>query len=115
MQVEGEGVLVVPDHLHLHRELWQRQHHALQRGQPEAAEAAAAAKQHAIQNFEDLQQQPPFVRGGHLQEHQLQVGRTCCPTKLPVYAPDPDRWPLNCLPSCFVNALLVQDSVGSHT
>ncbi len=45
VQVEGEGVLVVPDHLHLHRELWQRQHHALQRGQPEAAEAAAAAKQ----------------------------------------------------------------------
>ena len=69
-------MLVVPDHLHLHRELWQRQHHALQRGQPEAAEAAAAAKQHAIQNFEDLQQQPPYVRGGHLQEHQLQVGHT---------------------------------------
>ena len=44
-QVEGEGVLVSPRFLELHRELWARQQAALRRAQPEVVQQAAAAKQ----------------------------------------------------------------------
>jgi hypothetical protein len=44
-QVEGDGVLVSPRYLELHRELWARQQAALRRAQPEVVQQAAAAKQ----------------------------------------------------------------------
>lgn len=44
-QVEGEGVLVMPQYLGLHKSLWERQQSALRRAQPEALAVAEAAKQ----------------------------------------------------------------------
>jgi len=44
-QVEGDGVLMSPRYLELHRELWARQQAALRRAQPEVVQQAAAAKQ----------------------------------------------------------------------
>ena len=43
--MEGEGTLVAPEYLELHKELWARQQAALRRAQPEAIQAAATAKQ----------------------------------------------------------------------
>ena len=73
MQMEGEGILVQAQNQKLHQELWQRQHEAVVRSQPEAAEAAAAAKQAAIVDLPPLTEQPNWIQQGQLYPHQLQV------------------------------------------
>ena len=73
MQMEGEGILVQAQNQKLHQELWQRQHEAVVRSQPEAAEAAAAAKQAAIVDLPPLTEQPDWIQHGQLYPHQLQV------------------------------------------
>lgn len=45
MQVEGEGVLVMPQYLTLHKALWERQQSALRRAQPDQIAVAETAKE----------------------------------------------------------------------
>lgn len=73
MQPEGEGLLVKPQHLDLHRALWQRQQEALHKASPEAQAAEEAAFQAAKAGLEDLKVQPEWVRGAELYPHQLEV------------------------------------------
>ena len=73
MQLEGEGMLVQAQNQKLHQELWQRQREAVVRSQPEAAEAASAAKQAAIADLPPLTEQPEWIQQGQLYPHQLQV------------------------------------------
>ncbi len=75
LQVEGEGELVQAQNQKLHRELWQRQREALLRSQPEAAEAAAAAKEAAMTHMPSMTDHPAWIQQGQLYPHQLQV---CC-------------------------------------
>jgi hypothetical protein len=71
-QVEGEGVLVMPEYIDLHRDLWERQQNALRRSRPEAAEEAAAARTAAAASgLPDISEQPDWVVGGRLYPHQL--------------------------------------------
>lgn len=44
MQVEGEGVLVMPQYLTLHKALWERQQSALRRAQPDQIAVAEMVK-----------------------------------------------------------------------
>lgn len=73
LQVEGEGELVQAQNQKLHRELWQRQREALLRSQPEAAEAAAAAKEAAMTHMPSMTDHPAWIQQGQLYPHQLQV------------------------------------------
>ncbi|KAK9823247.1 hypothetical protein WJX72_001331 [[Myrmecia] bisecta] len=72
-ELEGEGVLVHPTYLPLHRELWGRQQRALQRSRPEAIGAAAALREAGRASLADLQEQPEYVAGGQLHPHQLEA------------------------------------------
>ena len=71
--MEGEGELVQAQNQKLHQELWQRQKQALLRSQPEAAEAAAAAKEAAMTHMPSLPDHPAWIQQGQLYPHQLQV------------------------------------------
>lgn len=74
-QAEGQGVLIQPEHIPLHTEMWGRQARALQRAAPGAQQLAAAKRAGAAQQLADLERQPPFVQGGAggcaLHPHQL--------------------------------------------
>ncbi|KAL0025228.1 hypothetical protein WJX77_008845 [Trebouxia sp. C0004] len=72
-EVEGEGELVQAHNQKLHRELWQRQREALLRSQPEAAEAAAAAKEAAMTHMPSMTDHPAWIQQGQLYPHQLQA------------------------------------------
>lgn len=74
LQAEGEGVLVMPSYLNLHRDLWRRQHTALLRASSEAIAAADEARPGfaAGEHLPGLLKQPEWVTGGTLHAHQLQ-------------------------------------------
>ena len=65
--------MVQPEYGRLHRELWARQHAALERAQPSAVAAAAAMRRGAEGNLAPLDKKPDFVIGSPLYPHQLQV------------------------------------------
>ena len=79
LQIEGEGPLAQSQNQQLHRQLLQRQREALLRSQPEAVEAAAAAKEAAATQLSKLEEQPDWIQQGQLYPHQLAVN-----TSLPV-------------------------------
>ena len=81
LQIEGEGPLAQGQNTELHRQLWQRQRQALLRSQPEAAEAAAAAKEAALARLSTLDSQPDWIQPGRLYPHQLEVtaAMACAP------------------------------------
>lgn len=76
VQIEGEGPLAQSQNQPLHRHLLQRQREALLRSQPEAAEAAVAAKEAASRQLPILEDQPEWIQQGQLYPHQLTVS-TC--------------------------------------
>ena len=78
LQIEGEGPLAQSQNQQLHRQLLQRQREALLRSQPEAVEAAAAAKEAAARQLSNLEEQPNWIQQGQLYPHQLAVS-TCLP------------------------------------
>lgn len=72
-QPEGEGVLLQPEYLHLHGDMWARQKRAMLRAS-EAAKAEAAALLEACRGpggIPELTEQPAYVTGGQLFPHQL--------------------------------------------
>ena len=73
VQPEGEGLLLQPEFMHLHGDMWARQQRALHKASEAAAreaEAALAAVKQA--GVTDLTAQPECVKGGRLFPHQLE-------------------------------------------
>ena len=72
MQPEGEGLLLQPEFMHLHGDMWARQQRALRRAsEPAAREAEAAIAAAKQAGVPDLTGQPDCVKGGRLFPHQL--------------------------------------------
>ncbi len=63
-----------PQHLALHRALWQRFAAAIARAAPEAVEAGKAARIAARTSMPEVDATPPYVQGSKLHPHQLEVG-----------------------------------------
>ena len=84
MQAEGEGLMVQSEYGRLHRELWARQHAALERAQPAAVAAAAALRHTAAEALVPLECQPQFVLGSTLHP------TSCRHALLPCIYPPPD-------------------------
>lgn len=72
-QAEGEGLLLQPEYLHLHRDMWASHQRAANKGSPAsvAASASALAAAQAPDGLQDLVAQPSYVYGGQLFPHQL--------------------------------------------
>lgn len=68
---EGQGVLILPEYLGLHQEMWARQAKAIARVSQPALQAAAAARAAASSGLQELAAQPGFVKGAPLYPHQL--------------------------------------------
>ena len=64
-------MLLQPEHIPLHRQLWERQARALQRHSQPAQQQAAAARATAAAHLAPLKEQPGFVAGAPLHPHQL--------------------------------------------
>lgn len=71
--MEGEGILVKPEFLKFHRELWQRQQEALRKALPTAQADEEAAFEAARNGLDVLEEQPEWVKGAPLYPHQLKV------------------------------------------
>lgn len=70
-EVEGESVLLQPEYMCLHKAMWAREEHALQKATTTAAHTSAAALASAKVSFPELSTQPAYVTGGKLYPHQL--------------------------------------------
>lgn len=73
VQVEGEGLMVKPELLVLHRELWDRQQEAIRKASPGALAAEDSAFEAARLSLSQLSAQPEWVQGAQLLPHQLKV------------------------------------------
>lgn len=72
-QVEGEGLLVKPELLHLHRELWERQQEAVRRASPAVLQAEDTAFEAARKGLVPLTEKPEGMGGPAFYPHQLKV------------------------------------------
>ena len=72
--MEGEGMLVKPQYLELHKQLWKRQKEAVRKASTEAEAEAKAALVKARKYALDIQDRPPYITDkATLYPHQLQV------------------------------------------
>ena len=72
--MEGEGMLVKPQYLELHKQLWKRQKEAVRKASSEAEAEAKAALVKARKYALDIQDRPPYITDkATLYPHQLQV------------------------------------------
>ena len=91
--MEGEGMLVKPQYLELHKQLWKRQKEAVRKASSEAEAEAKAALVKARKYALDIQDRPPYITDkATLYPHQLQVPNSLAARRSTWYSSAPFFW-----------------------